>query len=142
MRAQILDYVKYETKNFGFHRDTNAHMTAILANEQSNFFARVVKKPTTNDVRAEIDAGRPVIYHAYAPALNNPRYKRPVNPYHVFVIIGYDDETKNFIVNDPGTNSGKHYKYSFDTILNANHDWVAKNNRGTGQAVMIFTEKF
>jgi uncharacterized protein YvpB len=140
-RAQILDYVNYEMKNFGFHKDTNAGMTAKLINERSEFFARTTENATIANVRDEIDAGHPVIFHAYAPALKNPYFKQPMNPYHVFVIIGYDDETQEFIANDPGTNHGKHLRYSFETLIAANHDWVPKNNVGQGAALMIFTEK-
>ncbi|MCX6780661.1 MAG: C39 family peptidase [Candidatus Magasanikbacteria bacterium] len=139
VRAQILDYINYENHQYGFNKDTNAIMTSKLINEHSGFWTHLVENASTDDIKNQIDAGYPVIFSAYTPTLRNPHYSRSVNPYHVFVITGYDDTTHEFITNDPGTNAGKNYRYSFETLKNANHDWMQKNT-GTGAPVVLFTE--
>ncbi len=141
VHTKILDFVAYEKTYFGFHKDTNAGMTARMANERGNFLAHVINNVTADDIRTEIDAGHPVIFHAYVPALHNPHYRPPMNPYHVFVIIGYDDVTDEFITNDPGTNFGKNYRYKTKVLMAANHDWVPRKNVGQGEALVLFTEK-
>ncbi len=140
VQTKILDYVAYETKNFGFHKDTNASMTEKMINEKSGFWAHTVENATPEMIETQIDANHPVIFHAYTPALHNPHYKQPMNPYHVFVIIGYDTDRGDFITNDPGTNAGKSYRYKMTTLMDANHDWMQKNN-GTGTHKVLFTEE-
>jgi len=142
VRAEILNLVAYEMKSFGFHKDTNAGMTVKLANERSLFSARLVENAYIDDIRAEIDAGHPVIFHAFSPSLRNPHFKAPMNPYHVFVIIGYDDDSREFIVHDPGTTFGNKYRYSMDSLMEANHDWVPGTNSGDGARLVVFTEKW
>lgn len=140
VRDRITLFSNYEMKQFGFYKDTSAAYTARLTNELSKIWGHVVENPSVDDVKAQIDSGHPVMYMAYAPALHNPRYSGGHNPYHVLLIIGYDDEHQQFITNDPGTRIGKGYRYSYTTIINANHDYMSRNN-GTGAHVMIFTER-
>lgn len=138
VRARILNLAAYEQKYFGFQRDTNSTYTARMANERAKMTAIVVENPTIEEIKAQIDASRPVIYLAYSPALKNPHYNGSGNPYHVLLIIGYDDETQEFITNDPGTRFGKAYRYPIDRLMAANHDFQ-KPNLATGAARMIFT---
>lgn len=138
VRARILTLAAYEQKTFGFHRDTNSTYTARLINERSKFSATVVENPTIEQIKNEIDAGRPVILPAFSPALKNPHYRPGGNPYHVVMIIGYDSETEEFITNDPGTQFGGSYRYPIDLLMDANHDFQ-KPNVGTGGRFMIFT---
>ncbi|HBB37819.1 MAG: hypothetical protein UV82_C0003G0002 [Candidatus Magasanikbacteria bacterium GW2011_GWD2_43_18] len=113
---------------------------AMMAETINNFLpwsARVVENPTIADIKAEIDAGRPVIVPAYAPALHNA-YFRGYFPYHMFVISGYDDAAQVFIAEDPGTRYGHAYRYSYNTVMNAMHDFVA-GDTANGPKRVLFT---
>lgn len=138
VRDRIKKLAAYEQKTFGFHRDTNSTYTARLLSEQTAHTGYVVENPTIDMIKAEIDAGQPVIHIAYSPALLNPFFQRVGNPYHVLLIIGYDDETAEFITHDPGTRHGKNYRYPIERLMSANHDYQ-KPNRGTGRKAMVFT---
>lgn len=139
VRRRILDFVAYEKKYFGFHQDTDAHHTERLIDEQSKIWGTVVESPTIDQIKEQIDLGRPVIHIAYSPMLKNPNFRVRMNPYHVLLIIGYDDARKEFITHDPGTRFGKNYRYPMQRIIDSNHDFQ-KPNKGTGRKVMIFTE--
>ncbi|EKD67418.1 MAG: hypothetical protein ACD_48C00423G0004 [uncultured bacterium] len=113
---------------------------AVMAETINNFLpwsARVVENPTIADIKAEIDARRPVIVPAYAPALHNA-YFRGYFPYHMFVISGYDDTEQVFIAEDPGTRYGHSYRYTYETVMNAMHDFVSGNTEN-GPKRVLFT---
>ncbi|OIO19144.1 MAG: hypothetical protein CO029_04390 [Candidatus Magasanikbacteria bacterium CG_4_9_14_0_2_um_filter_41_10] len=99
--------------------------------------AHVVEYPTLDAIKAEIDAGRPVIIPAYASALHN-EYFRGFFPYHMFVISGYDDRDQTFIAEDPGSHYGHAYRYKYDTVLSAMHDFLP-NNIQNGSKLAMFT---
>lgn len=138
-RTRIRELVAYEDAHFPFSQDTNSHYTNRLINEYSRFWGKIVENPTIDDVKNQINLGRPVIYLAYSPELKNPFFQQNMNPFHVLVIIGYDDDRSEFITHDPGTTRGKNYRYPMDVIMNANRDFQ-KPNVGGGTPRMIFTE--
>ncbi len=138
VRSRILEFVAYEQKNFGFHRDTNSTFTARLLNERTGVVGTIVENPTAEAIKAEIDAGHPVIFLAYSPLLKNPHYGGIGNPYHVLLITGYDENSDQFITNDPGTRFGREYRYPIARLMDANHDFK-KPNRANGGRFMIFT---
>jgi len=53
--------------------------------------------------------------------LNNPYFRAPGPIYHMLVIKGYDSD--EFIVNEVGTKRGDSFKYKYDVLINAIHDW-------------------
>ena len=59
----------------------------------------------------------------------------------MLVIVGYTET--EFITHDPGTRRGKNYRYTFDTIMDAIHDWTGvKEEIGTGvPRVLIVTQQ-
>ena len=58
--------------------------------------------------------------------LDNPYFRIPGPFYHVLVIIGYDDNKKEFITHDPGTRRGEEFHYSYEILWNAIHDFPGK----------------
>jgi hypothetical protein len=58
----------------------------------------------------------------------------------MMVIIGYDDEKKEFIVNDPGDRvAGPGHRYSYDILINSLHDFIFADKKADGPARVIFT---
>lgn len=141
-KENIMRLVRIENNYLGFNKDTNANQIVDIINKFLPWEARVVENPTLEQMRAELDAGRPLIAPTHARLLNNKYYNSGHLDYHVFVIIGYDDNTKEFIAHDPGTGKGLDYRYPYDTIMDALHDFLPPNNTVNGRKAVIFTNKY
>jgi hypothetical protein len=137
-KEAILNAYQIKTNHFGYSLDESAHTIAEWINLFFPWEARVVNRPTIATMLAEIDAGRPIILPAYGKKLNNPHFSNPLLDYHVVVLKGYDTETQEFIVHDPGTASGLDFRYSFATIESAMHDFEP-GNMPRARKVAIFT---
>ena len=140
-KDMIQRIVKFELKTFGFHRDTNAAQIADTINRYFPWEARVVKNPTLEDIKTELNAGRPVIIPVHGRALRNPYFRNGGPDYHTVVIAGYDDGKTQFIVQEPGTRHGQDFRYSYDTLLAATHDFLPLGRTRFGERVAIFTMK-
>lgn len=136
---RILETFTAKEAAFGASYDENADRIVQLIHDFFPFEARVVEDPTEAELKAEIDAGRPVILPLHGPILQNPYFRRHAD-YHVIVLSGYDDETKEFITQEPGTRHGLDFRYSYATILTALHDFVPDGKTRTGRRVAVFTE--
>ncbi len=133
---------KIENKLFGSNADTDAARTNRLINEYSSFGSKIVDNPTLEQIKTELVAGRPVITFLYGKDLANPnhRWRTGGSYYHVMTLVGFDDNTEEFIANDSGDYyTGLDYRYKYDTILNALHDFDHKIKKANGPARVLFT---
>ncbi len=119
---EIIDLVNYETE-LGYAVDITVKQLSEIARSPRNNLAhpRIATEFTIEDMKRELAAGRPIIIPAAGQQLGNPYFRNPGPPYHMLVIKGYDE--KGFITNDPGTRHGKDFRYTFDVLYNAIHDW-------------------
>lgn len=144
-KKSILNYINIENKIFGYNGNTDAKEMAQLANEYSKYFeARVVTNPTLAQIKDELKAKRPVAALVYGFKLQNPRilFSRSGSYYHTFVIKGFDDKTKEFIVNDNGDlKKGLDLRYSYDTIMDALADYSHKTKTTVNPATVLFTSQ-
>ncbi|MBI2426705.1 MAG: C39 family peptidase [Candidatus Kerfeldbacteria bacterium] len=137
----IKDLVAYEVKIFGFYEDTTAEQTVEFAEKFYDESYSVIENPTLEDMKKKLAAGKPIAAPMAGQLLGNPYYTAPGPVFHYLVIRGYDDTTSEFITNDPGTRRGELYRYSYDTILNAMHDWPGSEEKmTTGAKVIIVSE--
>lgn len=121
VEAEIQSMIKYETDN-GYKQDITMDELAQIARDYYGFkTARVEKNITVEDIKRELAAGRPVIVPASGKKLDNPNFKNGGPLYHNLVIVGYDK--KGFITNDPGTRKGEGFRYTYENLFNAIHDW-------------------
>jgi uncharacterized protein YvpB len=117
----ITDLVKFETDH-GYQVDVTTKELSIIARDYySMTTGRVEENITIDDIKQELAAGRPVIIPAAGKILPNPYFTAGGPDYHMLVITGYDAE--GFITNDPGTRRGQNFRYKFDELFNAIHDW-------------------
>lgn len=130
---------RLKTNTFGWSLDEDANKIAALINSYYAWEAVAVENPTVDDIKKEIDEGRPVILPAYGRALRNPYFRAGGPDYHTVVISGYDDEQKMFITQEPGTRYGLDFRYSYDRLTDAMHDFVPGKQTQTGRRVAIFT---
>lgn len=144
-KEAILSYIAIEDKIFGYNANTNALEMVELINKYSKYFEVSIKTdPTVEEIKSELQAGRPVIALLYGYNLNNPRiqFARNGSYYHTFVIKGFDDTTKEFIVNDNGDlKLGLDLHYSYDTILGALRDYDHKTAKTVKPATVLFTKQ-
>ena len=143
--SKILMYplFKIEDEIFGSSQDTSAGRTQILIRDHTKFTATVKEKPTLEEIKAEINQGRPVITTHYGFGLNNSelRFRRGGSSYHMMVVKGYDDEKRQFIVNDPGNDkNGLDFRYDYDIFLNSLHDFNHNTGKADGPARVLFTD--
>ena len=131
--------INWENLEFGANKDTNAEQMAQIINTYLPWTATVVAYPTLYDIKSEIDAARPVIALAYGKGLKNPYFRAPGPTYHTVVIKGYDDATHEFITHEPGVGRGLDYRYGYDTLMDALHDFVPGGKTLTGTPVVLFT---
>ena len=133
----ILEIFSMKHQLHGESYDETVATISDIINAYLPWSARVVDNPTVTQIKAEIDAGRPVIAPFAAPELEN-QYFSGSFPYHVAVISGYDDEEHVFITQEPGTKFGKDFRYSYDNIMSSMHDFVA-GNVPAGKKRVVFT---
>ncbi len=133
---------KIEDKLYGSNADTDAKRTAQLINDYSDVSATIKENPTLEDIKNELIANRPVISFHYAKDLKNPNHRWRVGGsyYHVMVIVGFDDATKEFIFNDSGdVATGAKYRYSYDAVMASLHDFDYTTHHVDGPARVLFT---
>ena len=100
------------------------------------FTTTIVYDPTVDDLKEELAENRPIIVPVYAPELGNI----PGVDYHVLVLVGYDDETQEFIVNDPAKTDGQGVHYAYDVFMEAIHD-LNSEDYDAGKKAVLFTKE-
>lgn len=138
-KKNILKLLKIKNKVYGKSLDENAEKIIGLINNFYPWEAFIFENPTIEDIKKELDAGFPVIAPLYGRALKNPYFKGGGPLYHVLVIADYDEGRQEFITNEPGTQRGEEYRYSYDVIMNALHDYLPNKKTMYGKKVAIFT---
>jgi hypothetical protein len=131
----------WEDKQFGSNKDSNSERTLRIINEYSSFTATAKMHPSLNDIKQELNLNHPVISLHYGFDLNNPllHFRATGSSYHMMVIVGYDDEKQEFLVNDSGHQGGLDSRYSYDTILNTLHDFDHERLKADGPPTVLFT---
>jgi len=132
--AEIRKMIQYEEQNNYGISITLEQLNQIAKNYAGMQTGRVKNNATIEDIKKELAAGRPVIVPAAGKILPNPNFRNGGPNYHMLVIKGYDKN--GFITNDPGTRKGEGFRYAFNDLYNAIHDWDA-NNILNGQKVYL-----
>lgn len=130
----LTSYVESE----GMGVDISAEQVAQVAEDFYRLKATVYfdDEVTVENIKALLNVGHPVIIPASGHSLANPNYTDDGPPYHMIVIVGYNEE--GLITHDPGTQFGASYVYSFETIDKAIHDWAgSKSNVEEGRRAMV-----
>ncbi len=137
-KQQILQVFAVKNKEFGTSKDESMERIAEVVNAaQLGWKAEVSVNPELNAIKKEIAANRPVIAPIDAQLLVGSPVADTVK-YHVLVISGYDDKTEEFIVQDPGTKSGKNDRYGYDNFYKAINDYLPGSSP-SGRRAVLFT---
>lgn len=121
----ITDIADWQKTKYGSYVDTSTHDTVSrLFNDYFNYNnVRVEENISADDIIDQLEAGNIVIVMANGQALGNPFFTAPGPERHALVIIGYDYDTDQFVTNDPGTRSGKGYRYTRSVLIGAVRDY-------------------
>ena len=124
---EIVRMVSWEEKN-GYGVDVGAQEIAEIAKDFYGLDATVYydTEVNTEHIKKILSDGSPMIIPAAGEILANPNYTGSGPPYHMIVLIGFNDS--GFISHDPGTSFGASYEYSYETIENAIHDWTGSKS--------------
>jgi len=134
----------FEKQNslYGSNANSDAVQFKYLIDNFTSFNAQIIRNPTINQIKDQIDQKRPVISLHYGFALENPNipFLRTGSSYHTMVIIGYDDAKGQFIVNDDGdTKAGAGHRYGYELFMNSLHDYNYADGKADGPATVLFT---
>ena len=133
---EIINLVNWESNN-GFNVDVTLQQISDIAKKYYGMNSgRIITDVTIDNIKKEISAGHPVIIPAAGKILPNPNFRNGGPNYHMLVIIGYDQE--DFITNDPGTRNGKNFRYKYNDLINAIHDWDSNNILEGRKAMLVF----
>ncbi len=136
MDREILDLVDWQNEHFGYYEDTTAREVVTILEEYFGLNAYLNAEVETERIKYELSQGNLIIIPAAGQMLGNPYFSGDGPPYHMLLIRGYDGN--EFITNDPGTKRGEGFRYKYNTLLNAIHDWTgSKETIREGRKVMI-----
>jgi len=127
---------------YGSNADADALRTAVLINSYASYGGEIKNNPTIDDIKKELQQKRPVISLHYGFDLKNKNipFLKTGSSYHMLVIVGYDDDNKEFITNDPGDRvEGQNHRYSYDLFMKTLHDFDFKKRQASGPPKVIFT---
>lgn len=139
MEDEIQKLVAWETSH-GYAQDVTASQLKDIAHGVYGLHGSILTHTTADSIKRQIAVGNPVIIPAAGQMLGNPYFSGQGPPYHMLVIIGYDDSS--FITDDVGTKHGANYRYSYSTIENAIHDWTGSNAtiQSGRKAILVLTK--
>lgn len=128
IKTDILKMIDFETYQ-GLSKDVNTTQMATISSKYLNYKTKIISNPTIEEIKEYIFQNIPVIVPANGKTLyKENRYFRSGGPYyHNVVILGYDDNIQKFTVHDVGTQFGAYFKYSYDLLLDSNHDFPQSN---------------
>lgn len=138
MQTELDKVEPWELERFGENLSVDTNKVAIMGREFFGLQIEVSTEVTIEKIKKELVAGNLIILPLTGRDLHNPNFTGAGPLYHMLVVIGYD--RNEFITNDPGTRLGKDYKYPYQTLIDATHDW----NNGdiyNGKKLMLILKK-
>lgn len=141
MDRSILDLVAWETEQ-GYPQDVTIAQLADITRDKFGYSAEVIEggDVTIERIEEELAQGNPVITPLQGQDIGNPYFSGDGPPYHMLVIIGYNDS--QFITHDVGTRHGANYAYKKEVIMNAIHDWTgSKETVRSGPRKILIVRK-
>lgn len=124
VRDEILNMIKFEEAQ-NFTKDINIAQMTIVGGKYLNYKTKIIDNPTIEDIKQYLNQNIPIIVPANGKTLfkENTHFKSGGPYYHNIVILGYDDDKKQFIVHDVGTQFGAYFHYSYSLLMESIHDF-------------------
>lgn len=96
---------------------------------------RIVEDPTVEQLKRFIADGKPVYVVADGKVLPNPHFRSGGPAYHALVIKGYNET--EFITNDPGTQFGENFAYTYNDLMKSIRDWNNGNVKEGRRVILV-----
>lgn len=131
-----------EDAKYGNNFNSDGTQMKYMIDNFTSYHAEIIRDPTIEQIKNELDNARPVISLHYGFDLHNPNipFLRGGTYYHAMVIIGYDDTAQEFIVNDDGdTKTGIGHRYAYAVFINSLHEYNYVTKKADGESTVIFT---
>jgi len=146
IKQKILDMIDFE-KEQGWEKDINLEQMSLVGSKYLGYDSKIITDPTVDEIKKYIAADTPVIVPAAGKILykENKHFKNGGPDYHAIVILGYNDDKKQFTVHDVGTQFGKYFRYSYNLLLEANHDLPVSGDKkdiNSGDKKMLILLKY
>jgi hypothetical protein len=127
----ILDMAKFQQENYGYYTDTSASSTIshIIKGYFDYNHAQLESEVNRENIIEALENDKLVIVPTNGKKLNNPYFSGDGPERHMLVIRGFDFETEEFIVNDPGTRRGEAFRYSVENLLNSIRDYPSGKDK-------------
>ncbi len=125
MEQGILNLISWEEEN-GYLVDLTASESVYILDNYFKLNAETSFDVSIEKIKEYLLGGKLVIVPVAGRLLGNPNFTGQGPIYHMLVIRGFDDTKGEFITNEPGTRKGDGYRYKYDVLLNAIHDWSHK----------------
>lgn len=121
---QIAELTKFQQDNYGHHHDRSAEDVTQLIKDYYKYENVEFKTNIgIEDIIEELAKGYIVITPLNGQKLKNPYYNPPGPIEHMAVVIGYDKQNNEFMLNDPGTKRGNSYRYATSILEDALRDY-------------------
>lgn len=104
----------------------------------SGLTSSIVENPTVDDIKVQLAQGNPVLVVADGKVLPNPNFRNGGPAYHALVVRGYTEDS--FITNDPGTQFGENFLYSYDDLMNSIRDWNEGDVSRGRRVILVFSK--
>jgi hypothetical protein len=142
---EIIAISDWELANYGQFHDSSAKDTVDRIFKEYFGFTnvRLVYDITVEDIKRELYKGNLVIVPTNGKKLNNPYFTDGGPDNHMFPVIGYDPNTKEFIANDNGTKRGEKYRYHENVLQSALRDYPTgyhEPNPNTRTAMIVVSK--
>lgn len=123
-RDAILKMIEFENQQ-GFTHDINIEQMNLVAQKYLGYQTKIIENPTIEDLKKYLVQNIPIVVTANGKTLykENKHFNSGGPYYHSLVILGYDDNKKQFIVHDVGTKAGAYFKYSYSLLMESIHDF-------------------
>ncbi len=133
-KDEIIKMVEWEqTRNLG--KSIEIKEIKEIFSDYFNFKSEIIENPTVEQIKRFIANGNPVLAVADGKVLPNPHYRNGGPVYHALIIRGYDED--EFITNDPGTQFGRGFKYKYDDLMNAIHEWNGGDVKNGRKVILV-----
>lgn len=119
-------------ETLGTFYDTSVEDTFLFARGAlGDEYVNLETTATIHSMRDALARNQILVVATNGQKLGNPNYTSPGPEYHMLVVIGYDANTDEFIVNDPGTIRGEGYRYKTDILFSAMQNYKTGRHSGT-----------
>jgi hypothetical protein len=119
---EILRLTDWEIDTYGTYRDTSAEDTVKILRDYFSIDSELWYTLTIADMKEIMANGGVILTPTNGAVLDNPYYTSPPD-HHMIVLVGYDDMSKEFITNDPGTKRGEAFRYKYQTVIDASQNY-------------------